>query len=529
MLAYVSSACRRITRDGTSTRDGTQFDAASIMLCESLSPVPNSDRFRPKFHLTPPECWMNDPNGALLSATGYHLFYQHNPKASTWGEIVWRHARSDDLVHWQDLGPSLDAADRMAFSGSALECTEYQLGISTDAGAMTNKAIVAAYTAHDAVTGNEQQRIAYSFDSAQTWTPLVDGPAIPLDQPHFRDPRILWHAETQCWIMLIVRAIEHRVVFYNSRDLRSWQETGSFHVAEEPGVEWECPDLVRFDDPASKSRSLWMLKLDVSRGALAGGSGGKYFLGEFDGREFRSLPLVQNGSNPRSHWAWLDYGKDFYAAQTFSGVPESDNPVWIAWASNWQYARQTPTDGWRGCQSIPRRLSLRSTDGTYQLLQEPVSALKNVRSDLFAIHSALLGGDQRHSHYVGLCFDLECRFENWSAEEFGLVIAAGDHCETRLIFYPERGVIVLDRTMSGDVDFSDQFPGRHEAPCNFEGSIDLRVVLDQSILEVFINDGAIVFTDLIFPDVDAGYLEPYARHGEVELRSLRCWELEART
>lgn len=467
---------------------------------------------------------MNDPNGLLLSHDGYHLFYQHNPYASEWGDIVWGHARSEDLLHWTDFGASLADTGIMAFSGSAVEC-DARLLAAENAG---DRAIVAAYTGHDPRDGAEDQRIAFSTDGGNNWQKLIDGPVINRRQSHFRDPRIFWHRETHRWVIVVAAAAEHRVLIYGSEDFRNWKELGSFHRSDEQDVEWECPEILRLADSENPGRFLWMLKIDVSSGAIAGGSGGKYFLGHFDGSRFHALPIIRDASGRVTDWAWLDYGKDFYAAQSFSGFNEQDHPVWIGWASNWQYARQTPTHPWRGCQSIPRKLLLDYSDGAYALLQQPIDQLVQIRRTEKPVAVEFVSDDPGAVHRpikTGLTFDFECRFTDWTAREFGLVLAKGSRCETRLGFRPGEEEMFIDRRFSGEVGFSDAFPGIHTAPLSFREVVDLRVIVDRSIVEVFANGGRVVMTDLIFPCEDAVNLELYAIGGSVRLPEARWWPL----
>ncbi len=482
------------------------------------------DRFRPLLHFTPTANWMNDPNGLFLADDGYHLFYQHNPDANTWGDIVWGHARSNDLLRWEDFGASLSAGKLMAFSGSAAECG------SILTGAKDERVIIAAYTGHDPENGIEDQRIAFSVDRGRSWRQLTNGPVIDRRQAHFRDPRIFWHEESGKWVMAVAVALEHTILFYGSKDLRDWRELGAFHNAEEPGVEWECPEILRLDDPANPGQSKWLLKVDLSRGAPAGGSGGKYFLGNFDGFRFEALPIVGIAEGQVAEWAWLDYGKDFYAAQAFSGIKKHEPPVWIGWVSNWQYARATPTTNWRGCQSIPRKLLLEYSNGAYFLRQQPIDQLATERRDCVSVAGRL--GPYNSGLAVepiksGLTFDLECQFQDWTAEEFGLIVAQGPDCGTRVGFRPGEQTVFIDRRNSGEVEFSDQFPGIHEAPLGFEQSVDLRIIVDRSVVEVFVDDGKVVLTDLIFPDADADDLSFYAVRGGVTIPTGRLWRLES--
>ena len=72
------------------------------------------DPHRPRYHLTPPEGFFNDPNGALFWNGRYHLFYlarepiphPRRPGEEFW-VAVWDHVSSRDLVHWIQHPPAV--------------------------------------------------------------------------------------------------------------------------------------------------------------------------------------------------------------------------------------------------------------------------------------------------------------------------------------------------------------------------------------------------------------------------------------
>jgi len=44
-----------------------------------------NEPYRPQFHFSPEEKWMNDPNGMVYHKGIYHLFYQYYPDDIVWG------------------------------------------------------------------------------------------------------------------------------------------------------------------------------------------------------------------------------------------------------------------------------------------------------------------------------------------------------------------------------------------------------------------------------------------------------------
>jgi hypothetical protein len=153
--------------------------------------------------------------------------------------------------------------------------------------------------------------------------------------------------------MVVSLAVEKVLVFYASADLKTWTELSRFGPAGTPQKpNWECPDLFELPIEGEEGRTLWVLEVDMGSGAIAGGSGGEYFVGEFDGRSFTPLQQAR----------WVDFGRDFYAPVSWSNIPESDGRrIWIGWFNNWQTCL-VPTSPWRSCMSVPRTLSLRQIE-----------------------------------------------------------------------------------------------------------------------------------------------------------------------
>lgn len=281
---------------------------------------PTSQTYRPAIHYSPTHNWMNDPNGLVYYQGVYHLYYQYNPSGTRWGNMSWGHATSTDLLHWteQPLAIPGDAASDI-FSGSIVVDKDNTSGFGT----AENPPLVAMYTAAYK-TGEQVQALAYSTDAGQTWTKYDGNPVLDRESNDFRDPHMFWYdggtPESSYWVVAIVEAVEHRVLLYKSIDLMSWTFLSDFGPANATGGIWECPDLFPLAVDGDPSTIAWVMVVNLNPGAVGGGSGGQYFVGDFDGTTFTSESTVGSNALPEGRTlAGFDDG-------TFDGWTESNEP-----------------------------------------------------------------------------------------------------------------------------------------------------------------------------------------------------------
>ena len=243
----------------------------------------NTEQYRPGYHFTPNENWMNDPNGMVYYEGEYHLFYQYNPFGNTWGHMSWGHAVSKDLIEWEHLPLALaEENDVMVFSGSAVVDWNNSSGFGID----NKPPLVAIYTGHEEANRKQYQSIAYSNDKGRTWTKYTGNPVLDIGMKDFRDPKVFWYEPDQKWVMIVALSLERKLHLYSSTDLKQWAFMSEFGPKNAVDGIWECPDLFEMKTNAGESK--WVLGINLGRHSVAGGSGGQYLIGTFDGTEFKA-------------------------------------------------------------------------------------------------------------------------------------------------------------------------------------------------------------------------------------------------
>lgn len=457
------------------------------------------EQYRPQFHFSPKENWMNDPNGLVYYKGEYHLFYQHHPHSKVWGPMHWGHAVSKDLLHWEELPIALYPDELgQIFSGSAVIDKHNTSGFQTG----KEDVMVAIFTHHG--EDNEKQSLAYSNDRGRTWrkydgNPVISNPGIK----DFRDPKVFWHEQSEKWVMSL--ACQDRIRFYGSPNLIEWELLSEFgcECGAHGGV-WECPDLIQLD-VEGESEKKWVLIVSINPGGPNGGSVVQYFVGDFDGTTFTCDDLPET-------IRWADHGRDFYAAVTWSHLSE---PIWIGWMSNWQYANQVPTNPFRSVMSIPRKLGLRRQNGELTLVQTPINLSPIYKGAELCDEELKVEAGKPAGFELGILQAvLEAKVEKNTASAFSVTLK-GEHERLQILFDCVKKEVRVDRTTSGDVSFSEKFASIDTMP--LAEVRDFKVIIDQTSIELFVNDGSSAMTELFYPLESRYVLEFSATDGEVIL------------
>ena len=494
--------------------------AAAALLAFSQTAT-YTEPFRPRFHFTPAVNWTNDPNGLVHHRGEWHLFYQFNPFGDVWGHMSWGHAVSADLYRWKHLPVALpEEGEVMAFSGSAVVDRRNTSGFERDG----EPAMVAIYTSR--TPADQTQSLAYSTDMGRSWSRYSGNPVLDHEDPAFRDPKVFWHEETGKWVMIVALAEQRKAALYSSPDLKSWTHLSDFGPeGAHPVRNWECPDLFELPVEGEPGQSRWILQVDSGRGHPWLGSGCQYFIGKFDGRRFRN-------DNPPETALWLDWGRDFYAAQSFSNVPAEDGRrLVIGWISNWMYAREMPTSPWRGGQSVARELALWRFPEGLRVVQRPAKEIETLREASISLRdlSVREANDRiRREGFSGDSLELRAVLDVGSADDLGLRVLQGDAQETVVGFTASPAEVYVDRSKSGNVEFHDTFAGRHSARLAApDGRLQLHVLVDRSVVEVFAGEGRVAITDRVFPDPSSTGLSVFAKGGEARVVSLDAWQMRS--
>ncbi|MFD5332793.1 glycoside hydrolase family 32 protein, partial [Cellulosimicrobium cellulans] len=438
----------------------------------------STDVPRPRFHFTPRRHWMNDPNGLVHHGGLWHLYFQHNPEGSDWGNMSWGHAVSPDLEHWTEHPVALrHRVGEQIFSGSVV------------APRSGDDVLTAYYTsAYD--DGHQAQSRATSHDGGFTWQTDPGNPVLDRGTTAFRDPKVIRYDDdrTARWVMLTVEADDRQVLLYSSDDLVSWEHLSTFGPLGTTGVVWECPDLVRLSLDGDAADPRWVLLLSTNPAgddADPAGSSMHYVVGHFDGTSFTpDSPELRP----------LDHGRDYYAAVTFDNAPDGE-VVTVGWMSNWRYAHAFPSTPWRGAMSLPRALGLRTVDGRPSLVQAP-PAFVRARLEHAPTEPLAVGDSPADLSLSGHSL-VELRWDPSSTGVISLQLRGEAGSFVDLVHEPRTGTLRLTRGGPPAESVHPDFPSTSTLPLPGDRPARLLLSVDGPLLEVFVGDGEATASNLV--------------------------------
>ena len=437
---------------------------------------------RGQFHFSSRRGWNNDPNGLAWFNGEYHLFYQHNPYGWGWGNMHWGHAVSRDLVHWRELGDALLPDDLgPMFSGSAVVDTHNTSGLGT----ASQPPLVLIYTA----AGNPTVQCIASSTDGRTFTKYAGNPVIQQITGGNRDPKVIWHEPTKKWVLVLYVELagpKHTIHFFTSPNLRDWTLASVTEGIAGSNYLFECPDFFELPVDGDPAKSRWVLTAANS----------EYAVGAFDGTTFRPEHSRLSGH----------LGRGFYAAQTFSDIPEQDGRrIQIGWF-------QTETRGMPFNQSmtIPFELKLASTLEGPRLTFTPVRELETLRAKSHRFPSSTLapGGPNPLAAIRAELVELRAAFEPGEATEIAFTV---------------RGATIVYDAKKQELRVND-----HRVPAPLRaGKQQLTVFCDRTGLEVFASDGLAYVPMPFIPKADDLTLTVEAKGGSARLTALEVHSLKS--
>jgi sucrose-6-phosphate hydrolase SacC (GH32 family) len=442
-----------------------------------------TEKYRPQFHFSARTGWINDPNGLVYYKGIWHLFFQHNPFSTDWGNMTWGHATSTDLLHWTEH-PAAIQPDKLGtiFSGSGVVDWNNTSGFQE--GSEKPLVFFHTYEGPSARCGQPTtQGLAYSTDGGKTFVKYDKNPIIPHIIGGNRDPKVIWHEDSKQWILALYMDGEDYALF-GSTNLKEWKQLSEI---KNLGCS-ECPDFFPLAIDGDEQNVKWVFW----------GGNGKYLIGSFDGKDFKpETPPLPN-----------KYGGNDYAAMTYSDAP-NDRRIQFSWMScDQRLFRGMP---FTHQMSVPRELTLRTTpQGHVRLYTEPVPELKTLRSTMSEETDVLMLDGEFLIPNTHELFDMEA------------VISLGDARSVTLN--------IVGQKLEYNVDEKWIALEGIRAPLEVkESELRLRVVVDRTSIEIFAQDGEVQIAKVFRPQSGVAYtgiaVESFGGNAVIDKATI--WEMQS--
>ncbi len=375
---------------------------------------------------------------------------------------------------------------------------------------------------------------------------------------NYRDPKIVLYKNdantTQFYILLISADIEYRIYQNKNKDFVTWSFVGKFgedYGVDKKYMQYECPDIARIF-PSGSQHAKWVFIANINPGGPFGGSATEYFTGDFDGATYTSDHVFPK---------WMDFGKDHYATVTYTNIPNEERVLALPWTSNWIYGKIVPTFQYRSTNGLPREFTLFKVNGEYFLnvapsreVDDPTQLRASGSRTINKVVSKKKKKEKLDISSVASNGMFELNIDvtvTGNAKKYGFTLYNDDKGEKVDFFFdtkkdklwnqyglPNSGSFIMDRRYSGDQDFlkyAEQSWGTHgrekklfddensKAYAYFKNCYkyvdpfrlgtkipmallknkkkhNVRIFYDKSHIEVFLDGGRAVMTNIVFPN-----------------------------
>lgn len=460
----------------------------------------------PEYHMAAPVGWINDPNGFCYFKGNYHLFYQHYPYAPKWGPMHWGHKYSSDLIHWKDAPVALAPDEYYDGDGCFSGC-----------GLVKDDKMYLMYTGHKDLARDRDERIETQFLAASedgfNFTKCSKDPVLyaPGDEEivhngHFRDPKV-WEHDGKYYVVIGAQDTKEtgHVVIYESDDLMDWKYKNIMAKARgNEGFMWECPNFAEIDGSEVLIFSPQGVKPEGYKFNNLHQS--VYMIGNMN---------YETGEFSRGDIHQLDYGTDFYAPQIMQD--KDGRCLMIGWLDMWETDMVEAQEKWAGMMTIPRELHMKNG----AVISQPVAEMVNLRGNEVSYENVSVAEEISLEGIKGITGELVATADLSNAGKFKVALRAGKNEETVLTYDKNTSMFSVDRTKAG------QGPADvRTVPVDLHNNkLNLRIFIDKSSIEVFVNDGELVMSHRIYPAKDSDGIKFSAEDGTVLLDKAAFYEL----
>ena len=456
--------------------------------------------YRPAFHFTPESGWMNDPNGIVFYNGLYHLYYHYVPiwmYGKKGAGKHWGHATSKDLMHWKHEPIALGMHPIYGGAPSGNMAIDWDNRSELQNG--KEKVFCCYFAQRNPETKQSMLMMAFSTDGGMSFTRKETPVHVVPEGKKRYDPDIFWFEKEKKWVMVVSEHLS-KFVFFESTNLKKWKEFYTFDYSTEYQEMWDCVDMYPIKVEEHPGIIKWIISFSTFTRTEGQYTKQAYLVGDFDGKKF---------TPDTKRYQFFDQGPDMYGGITWSEIPNNERRIFIAWGGNWRgNGNKIPTKPWWGAQTLPREVTLHLTEKGYRLYNQPVKEYKCLRD-----------GKIKSSDTLPSQYELVYTIDRSRDSKTILSNAIGE----RIIFGYKAMVdsFYFDRSQAGQFDRKVKFPGYHSFKIESqEKHLKIRVLVDHSMAELFINDGEYTMSEQFFPE------KPYQKMQMIPLASdLEIWKL----
>ena len=505
------------------------------------------DRYRPQYHALPPAVWMNEPHSPFYYKGMYHVFYQHNPSGPYWSQIRWGHLVSEDMIHWKYVKDAVVPTPKICpegvWTGGACIGPDGVPWLAITAGTNTS-----TWSGQNVAFAHPKDpNDPYLSDWVVEDKLVITHPADDSmgEREQFRDP-FVWY-DAPYYYMMVSTSIPGRggsANIYRSLNMREWEYKGYFFECDynlypEQGAHWEC--VVMLPISTKDGSQTKYIVFDCPQYTVDGYIVDCYYwIGTFDKDACRFIP---DDPKPRL----FDLGKGVYTGQNgycflteediANGKTSYESGRTVIYAIAQGKAAGTDQNiyaGWAHNFAIPLELWLH--DNGTDVIREPIKEVESLYGDVLYDYEGnnkslnMINDEISNIRGDMLEIKMNVSLTPSSAEyDSGLYVRYNKTenltgTERTKLSFNQHGFVV-DRLKSTLYDYIDRSLTNtwHVVKNNY----DLTILLDRSMLEIYI-DGVISFTTRIYPKyADSDFLKLFDNNGNLTINKLKITEMKS--